>query len=230
MNNKVGFLTCLFLFVICSVTNSQDILKDRWKLYEYDQQKYQWISKSEKINYPGDQTIDVNYYRIDLTVTTSPNYITGSVTVFARVDTTNINSLFLDFAENMVVDSIILKDTTHLQFDHLADKLNISLDRSYLMNEVICLTVYYQGLPNTYNYGFIGLNFDEHNGQPVIWSTSEPYFAYSWWPCKDTPSDKADSAEIVLTVDTSMIPISNGSLENIVDNNNGTHPYFWKVS
>jgi aminopeptidase N len=229
MNKKVGFLTCLFLFVICSAVNSQDILKDRWKLLEYDQQKYQWITKSEKINYPSDQTIDVNYYKIDLTVTTSPNYISGSVRVKARVDTASINSLFLDLAQNMAVDSILIEDAVLAQFNHLDDKINISLDRNYLMNEVICLTVYYQGLPNVY-YGFIGLNFDEHNGQPVIWSTSEPYFAYSWWPCKDTPSDKADSAEIVLTVDTSMIPISNGSLENIVNNNNGTHTFFWKVS
>jgi aminopeptidase N len=229
MNNKVGFLTCLFLFVICSVVNSQDILKDRWKLPEYDRQKYQWITNSENINYSGDQTIDVNYYKIDLTVTTSPNYISGSIKVIARVDTASINSLFLDLAQNMAVDSILIEDAVLAQFNHLDDKINISLDRSYLINEVICLTVYYQGLPNVH-YGFIGLKFDEHNGQPVIWSTSEPYFAYSWWPCKDTPSDKADSAEIVLTVDTSMIPVSNGSLKNIVINNDGTHTYFWKVS
>jgi len=209
--------------------NAQDILKDRWKLPEYDQQKYQWITNSEKINYPGDQTIDVIYYKIDLTITTSPNYISGSVKVIARVDTASINSLFLDLAQNMAVDSILIEETIPAQFNHLDDKINISLDRSYLINEVICLTVYYQGLPNVH-YGFIGLKFDEHNGQPVIWSTSEPYFAYSWWPCKDTPSDKADSAEIVLTVDTSMIPVSNGSLKNIVINNDGTHTYFWKVS
>jgi len=229
MNNKIGFLTCLFLFTFNSMINAQDILKDRWKLPEYDQQKYQWITNSEKINYPGDQTIDVIYYKIDLTITTSPNYISGSVKVIARVDTASINSLFLDLAQNMAVDSILIEETIPAQFNHLDDKINISLDRSYLINEVICLTVYYQGLPNVH-YGFIGLKFDEHNGQPVIWSTSEPYFAYSWWPCKDTPSDKTDSAEIVLTVDTSMIPVSNGSLKNIVINNDGTHTYFWKVS
>ena len=228
MHNKIGFLTCLFLFTFNSMINAQDILKDRWKILGYDQQKYKWITKSEKINYFGDQTIDVNYYKLDLTITSLPNYLSGSVTIIARVDTTSINSLFLDFAENMVVDSILIANTIPVQFNHLADNINISLDRSYLMNEFICLTVYYQGLPNVY-YGFIGLNFDEHNGQPVIWSTSEPYFAHSWWPCKDTPSDKADSADMVLTVDTSLIPVSNGRLKDVINNNNGTHTYSWQV-
>lgn len=228
MNNKIRFLTCLFLFTFNSMINAQDILKDRWKLPEYDQQKYRWITNSEKINYTGDQSIDVNYYKLDLTITYSPNYILGSVTVFARIDTAIINSIFLDFAQNMIVDSIIINDTTHAQFNHLEDKINISLDRSYFFNEVIALTIYYQGLPNSYN-GIIGFRFELHNGFPVIWSTSEPYFANYWWPCKDTPSDKADSADIVLAVDTSLIPVSNGRLCEVIDNNNGTHTYFWKV-
>ncbi len=228
MYNLIRFLTCVFLFSFSSIINSQDILKDRWKLIEYDQQKYQWITKFEKNNYPGDQTIDVNYYKLDLTITYLPNYLSGSVTIIARVDTTSINSLFLDLAENMAVDSILLENTTHLQFNHPDDKINISLDRDYFFNELIILTVFYQGVPNSL-YGMMGFNFDLHNGSPVIWSASEPYFANYWWPCKDTPADKADSADIVLTVDTTLIPVSNGSLNEVVNNNNGTHTYSWQV-
>ncbi len=228
MNYKVGFLTCLFLLVFSSIIYSQDMLKDKWKLLGYDQQKYKWITKSEKINYSGDQTIDINYYKIDLTITTSPNYLSGSVTLIARVDTSDINSLFLDLAENMIVDSILIANTIPAQFNHLANKINIVLDRSYSMNEILRITVFYQGLPNSYN-GFLGFIFDVHNGYPVIYSTSEPYFANYWWPCKDTPSDKADSADIILTVDTSLIPVSNGSLKEVTDNNNGTHTYSWQV-
>ena len=228
MNYKVGFLTCFFVLVFSSIINSQDILEYKWKQLGYDQQKYKWITKSEKINYSGDQTIDVNYYKLDLTITTSPNYLSGSVTLIARVDTSDINSLFLDLAENMIVDSILIAETIPAQFNHLANKINIVLDRSYSMNEILSITVFYQGLPNSYN-GFLGFIFDVHNGYPVIWSTSEPYFANYWWPCKDTPSDKADSADIILTVDTSLIPVSNGSLKEVTDNNNGTHTYSWQV-
>jgi aminopeptidase N len=195
---------------------------------ENDLKKYQWISQSQKSNYPGDRTIDVNYYELDLTITYSPNYILGSVRIYARVDTASINTLFLDLAQNMIVDSIIINDSISAQFNHSDDKINISLDRNYSFNEFIKLTVFYQGIPDSYN-GVIGFRFETHNGFPVIWSTSEPYFANYWWPCKDTPSDKADSADIMLTVDTSLIPVSNGSLKDVTVNNDGTHTYSWQV-
>ena len=38
--------------------------------------------------------------------------------------------------------------------------------------------------------------FDSHNNIDHIWTLSEPYGARDWWPCKDDPSDKADSVDI----------------------------------
>ncbi len=229
MNKEFYYYVLLTLFLFIPITDAQDNQTDKWKFREYDLKKYQWINLSEKMNYPGDQTIDINYYKIDLTITSSPDYIKGSVTIFARVDTTNIDSLFLDLAQNMIIDSIILQETTPAQFNHIDDKINIRLDRNYVFNEVINLSVFYQGLPNSTSTGK-GFIFRFHNGDPVIFSCSEPYFANYWWPCKDTPADKADSADIILTVDTSLIPISNGSLKSFLNNNNGTHTYSWKVS
>ena len=229
MNKVFYHYVLLTLFIFTPVLDAQNTQTSKWRPYERDLKKHRWINLSEDIFYPGDQTIDVIYYKLDLTVTSSPDYVKGSVTIFARVDTTNIDSLFLDFAQNMIVDSIILQETTPAQFNHIDDIINIRLDRNYMFNEVITLNVFYQGLPNSTSTGS-GFKFRFHNGVPVIFSCSEPYFANYWWPCKDTPSDKADSADIILTVDTSLIPISNGSLENIINNSNGTHTYSWKVS
>ncbi|MCW8996337.1 MAG: M1 family aminopeptidase, partial [Psychromonas sp.] len=49
-----------------------------------------------------------------------------------------------------------------------------------------------------------------------------------WWPQKDTPADKADSSDVWITVADNLIPVSNGTLESIVNNGNGTHTYYWK--
>ena len=38
----------------------------------------------------------------------------------------------------------------------------------------------------------------------MIWSLSEPYGASEWWPCKDTPADKADSSDVWITCDNSL--------------------------
>ncbi|MBE0538736.1 MAG: T9SS type A sorting domain-containing protein [Ignavibacterium sp.] len=229
MNRKFYFIALLTVILfIPLIVIAQDDQAFNLRICEYDLKKHQWISLSEDLYYPGDQTIDVKYYKLDLEVTTSPEYISGKVTILARVDTTMINSLFLDFAENMIVDSIIIQEATPALYNQIEDKIIISLDRSYLLNEVVYLTIYYQGLPNSDLYGF-GFNFGVHNGFPVIWSQSEPYFANYWWPCKDTPTDKADSVDIILTVDTSLIPVSNGSLQEVRENGNGTHTYFWQV-
>jgi len=88
--------------------------------------------------------------------------------------------------------------------------------------------VYYHGTPGSSGFG--SFEFSSQGGNPAIWTLSEPYGAKDWWPVKDTPSDKADSADFWITVSTSLIPASNGKLMAIVDNGNGTHTYKWKIS
>jgi aminopeptidase N len=46
----------------------------------------------------------------------------------------------------------------------------------------------------------------------MIWTLSQPFGARAWWPCKDVPSDKADSVDIKVTVPDSLIVASNGTL------------------
>ncbi len=59
-------------------------------------------------------------------------------------------------------------------------------------------------------------------------SLSESYSGPYWWPQKDTPADKADSSDVWITVADNLIPVSNGTLESITNNGNGTHTYYWK--
>jgi aminopeptidase N len=131
----------------------------------------------------------------------------------------------LDLKDNMTVDSVVL-GTSQLSFTHSSDELNITLDRTYNENEIVSLIVYYQGLPS--QTGFQSFKFGSHSGQPIISSLSEPYGTSDWWPCKDSPADKPDSADIILTVRDDLIPISNGTLQSTVNNGDGTHTYHWK--
>ncbi|NHZ85264.1 MAG: T9SS type A sorting domain-containing protein [Planctomycetia bacterium] len=61
----------------------------------------------------------------------------------------------------------------------------------------------------------------------MIFSLSEPYGARDWWPCKDTPNDKADSVDISLEVPTGLIAASNGKLIETEVNGNWT-TYHWQ--
>ncbi|MGD0037840.1 MAG: M1 family aminopeptidase, partial [Bacteroidota bacterium] len=76
--------------------------------------------------------------------------------------------------------------------------------------------------------GFGSFVFDSHSGVPWVHSLSEPYGAKDWWPCKNDPSDKADSADIIITCDSNLKAGSEGTLVSVVNNGNGTSTYHWK--
>ena len=137
----------------------------------------------------------------------------------------NLTSIFLDLTDVLNVDSII-SNNQPLSFNHSENKLIISLNKSYSYNETFTLTVYYHGVPVRTGLG--SFVFDSHSGEPSIWTLSEPYGARDWWPCKDTPADKADSSDVLITCPSNLIGVSNGTLSDVIDNNNGTKTYVWK--
>jgi aminopeptidase N len=180
-----------------------------------------------KVQYPGDSKIDITYYGLDLTVTTNPNYLTGIVTIGIKADTTSINSCFLDLQNALSVNSVLLNGSPAV-YSHTNHKLNITLDRTYIEGEYFTVIVYYQGVPGTSGFG--SFMFGTHSGTPIIWTLSEPYGAPDWFPCKDTPADKADSSDVWITVADNFIAVSNGTLESVTNNGNGTITYYWKNS
>ena len=195
-----------------------------------------WI-KSEKENalktmqlskalYPGDSKIDVTYYGLKLTVTYSPHFLSGAVTINAKPDSAAINNFFLDLYDEMNVDSLLLNGSP-TSYTHLNNKLNIDLDALYNVGEEFSIIVYYHGTP--VNDGFGTFVFTTHgSNKPVMWTLSEPYGSSEWYPCKDTPADKADSSDMWITVSENYTAVSNGTLENTIDNEDGTHTFHWK--
>ena len=178
-----------------------------------------------KVNYPGDSTIDIKYYFLNLNVTYNPNYLSGTVTIKASPAHNPLNSFFLDLQNQMKVDSI-LSNGNKVQFNHSDAKLNITLNRIYNINEEFEITIYYQGLPGASGFG--SFEFQTHgNNEPDIWTLSEPYGASDWFPCKDTPADKADSSDVWITVDNSLYAVSNGDLVGIINNPDNTATYKW---
>jgi len=212
------------LIILSTLTVAQD---DYQPWIKAERERYAKILAASKINYPGDSKIDVTYYGLNFKITYQPNYLIGAVTIGIRVDTTSINSLFLDLStapNGLIVDSLLLNGSPAV-FTHIDNKLDITLDRTYSLNEIFSIIVFYQGLPISTGMG--SFEFSSHNGQPIISTESQPYGTSDWFPCKDTPADKADSANVWITVDTLLIPVSNGSFEAVVNNGDGTHTYKW---
>ena len=147
------------------------------------------------------------------------------MTIKAAPSHNPLNSFFLDLQNQMKVDSI-LSSGNKVQFNHSDAKLNITLNRIYNINEEFEITIYYQGLPGASGFG--SFEFQTHgNNEPDIWTLSEPYGASDWFPCKDTPADKADSSDVWITVDNSLYAVSNGDLVGIINNPDNTATFKW---
>ncbi len=170
--------------------------------------------------------IDINYYKIDMTIDIEEEIINGSVVIKGTIGTDLPDLIEFDFADQMQVDSVKFQGNNVL-FEHENDLVSIPTpDVIIVDNYSFNIEVFYNGSPP--NTGFGSFNFDSHNNIPHIWTLSEPYGSRTWWPCKDDPSDKADSVDIIINIDENQIAVSNGILFEEVNLNNGLKRYHWK--
>ncbi len=173
----------------------------------------------------SDSTIDITYYNLFFDIRINPDYIYAGAEIISKVAVSNINSLYLNLSNNLTVDSI-KTGNNFLQYSLLNDKLSITLDRTYNLEEKIDLIIFYRGLPVATGYGsFI---FGTNANTPAIWTLSEPFGASDWFPCKNSPDDKADSSKMTIKCRNDFTAVSNGILTNVTVNPDSTKTYEWK--
>jgi aminopeptidase N len=181
----------------------------------------------------GDSTIDATYYGLDLNITYTPNYLRGATTVHFRATTASLSRFYLDFNSNMRVDSV-KAGNQKLTYTHAANRLTISLPQALTRAQGGRVTVFYQGLPTTPNAGLTDQAFvfstHETTRDPLVYTLSEPYGASDWFPCKDVPADKVDSSAVNITMPALFVSASNGVLQGVTTNPDGTRTYRWKNS
>jgi len=185
--------------------------------------RYRKMKMAEAMQTANQGQYDVTYYDIGLDIDPDLQVISGSVKMVAEVVQGPIAHIEVDFLDNMSVNLVTIEET-QATFDHQNDLLDIDLGRSYSTGESVEAVIAYNGNPEASGLGAFG--FDDYAGKPMIWSLSEPFGARNWWPCKDQPSDKADSVDIRVTVPKGLIVASNGALRSVT-NHEETDTYWW---
>lgn len=172
------------------------------------------------------ENFDVTYYRLKLRLHTSPNQLLGQVLIKAISKTDNLRTLQLDLMRStMIIDSILM-GAHKIHFLQDSAFFTVTLDRPHDVGELIALEIFYRNAFEGNRFG--GFEFRSHgNNIPWIWSMGEPSWAKFWWPCKDHPRDKADSADIIVTVDSSLSVASNGKLVSKTFNGDGSTTFHW---
>jgi len=165
---------------------------------------------------------DALFYDIDIAIDPSSETIEGTVMMRAESVVDGLSTVILDLYDNLTVTAVT-RGATPLSYSHSSDRISVTLDQSFNDGEIFEIAVSYGGDPVNG-----ALDFDTHGGGwPIVSSLSEPDGAREWWPCKDTPADKADSARIALTVPDDLVAVSEGTLISVTDNGDGTVTFEW---
>ena len=113
-----------------------------------------------------------------------------------------------------------------LPFDNDRRRLTIGLGRSRRVGRNIRLVVEYEAMPRR---GLYFLRPDEAypNRPRQVWSQGEDEDSRHWFPCYDYPNDRVTS-EVVVTVPSRYIAISNGRLLEVREGEDATKTYHWR--
>ena len=156
---------------------------------------------------------DVKYHRLELNVDPSEMEISGDITTYfeAKEDMTEIT---FDLADNMAVSQVLQRGNSLSFSQNTDDELVITLPVTQNQGVLDSLTVSYSG--NPISSGFGSYEQTTHNGDPIIWTLSEPYGAKGWWPCKQDLIDKIDSIDVYIKTpefnpsNEAYVAVSNG--------------------
>ncbi len=213
-------LSCLALAVLQTAALAQDFSHHELEAQLKAQQFLQRLATSATpaANYG----YDAGFYHLQLKILPATREIEGTLLLEATSETTGLTTVLLDLYANLQVLSI---GDDAISFTRSGNVLSLALKNAVQSDEKFRVSISYRGQPESGGFG--AFTFREHNGAPIIASLSEPYYARIWWPCKDTPADKADSAQIDLTVPENLTAVSNGTLENI-QTADGWKTFLWK--
>ncbi len=214
-----------FVFIIQAAVFSQystNYSKDMYSIVSSEKQY-----NKDKMNYranPLTDNYDLKYHRFEWLIDPAQYYIQGSVTSYFVPLTANFSQMYFELSSQLSVQSVVYHGQ-NLTFTHSSDLIQISLPSVIAQNQLDSISVNYQGQPPSNGFGSFGQAY--HNGDPIIWTLSEPYGAKDWWPCKQDLNDKIDSIDVFVTTPEVNKAGSNGILVSTVQSGNNKI-YHWK--
>jgi aminopeptidase N len=156
---------------------------------------------------------DVTYHRLELDVDPSQAFISGDVTTYFEAKE-NLSEVTFELSDNMIVSQVLQRGNPLSFVQNTNDEIVITLNQVQNVGVLDSLTISYSG--NPISSGFGSFEQTTHQGDPIIWTLSEPYGAMGWWPCKQDLIDKIDNLDVYITT-----PINNPSNEEYIAVSNG---------
>jgi len=144
---------------------------------------------SSKVATPNQLLYDIVHYDLFLDPNFNDGSIQGTVTIDLKSLANGLDRIDLDLFQDLAATGAHDSQGRSLSLTHQNDLLTVQLATPLALGDSTTITVDYGGMPQP--AGFLGMQFLDHAGTPILATLSEPYYSRSWWPCKDLPDDKA---------------------------------------
>jgi aminopeptidase N len=179
------------------------------------------IAKTEKY--------DVHFYGLDLNMTNTTTTLSGNVEMKATT-LQALDTVLFELFSTLTISSIQLNGNV-VPFTRSNSAVKIAVN--FPAGTTFTVKTFYNGTPPTAQTNPLGGSGMTNANSPtwgneVVWSLSEPFSAYEWFPCKQSLTDKVDSCDVKITVPNSCKAGSNGILTQVVNLGNGNSRYEWK--
>jgi len=176
------------------------------------------------VHYAPDRPADVKHVKLVFSLDFENETISGTAYTTFSALYDEVKTITFDAVE-LHIEGVTLDDAQKLQYSSDGKKLVVTLDRPYQYGEVFTVAVTYNAKPRT------GLHFikpaAEDPTRPVqAWTFGQPRYHSNWFPCHDSPNDRA-TTEIIVTVPAQFLTVSNGKLLSVTDNG-ATKTHHWR--
>ena len=181
---------------------------------------------------PEENYYDVTYVKMDIAATNTSTAITGHVTTVATVTVPSMSEYFFELTNQLTVDSAKINGQLMpvTQVSNFVNK--ISLAAPLTQNATFTAEVFYRGAPaggtGFFTVGILNQTEPSIPAQ-VTHTVSAAFHSRDWWPCKQSLTDKIDSADIWVTVPAGLRVAGNGILKNVTPVAGGQNRYEWET-
>lgn len=183
------------------------------------------------VAHPAEDHYDMLHVKMNLSLTNTSVAISGDVTTTAKVVVPTMPAYVFELNNQLTIDSVKINGQL-MPVTTSGDVRTVTLPTPLGQQAVFVAQVFYRGTIST-GSGFFSTGIRNQTspswGNTVTYTMSEPYDSKDWWPTKQSLTDKIDSADMWITVPSTLKAGSNGLLVATTPMSGNRSRYEWKT-
>jgi len=221
---KKYFASALMAFFIGLCVNAQGLMNKSETVFTHQDTLRGSITKERA-------WWDLKYYHLDIKVNPADRTISGSNTVRYTV-LTEYNRMQIDLQQPMNITKVT-QNGKEQKLERDGNAFFVTLIENQKVGETKEIIISFGGVPKEAVRppwdGGITWQKDK-NGKDFIASSCQGLGASVWWPCKDHMYDEVENMLISVNVPGDLTDVSNGRLQSVKRQKDGTKTFNWYVS